>query len=158
MNWNENPSGQARVADRWGLGEPGLPPNTPNYTETSLLILWEMKVFGGAKGKLDFLTSEHPEKKIAFMLPEWWKGPAASERVFIFGDVACAQKVGIFPPNVYLRVKFLSIKPTLIYSGELENEMSQLSAICPFFSSLCPFTTFFSSNTVHAGAKFSHWV
>lgn len=29
--------------------------------------------------------------KIAFMLPEWWKGPTASERGFIIWDVACAQ-------------------------------------------------------------------
>lgn len=53
------------------------------------------------------------------------------------------QEVDSFPLNVYLRVKFLSIKPTLICSRELENEMSQLSAI---FSSLFishPFHNFF---------------
>lgn len=40
------------------LGKPGLAPkrSNPNYTKTSYLILWEMKVFGGVKGKLDFTT------------------------------------------------------------------------------------------------------
>lgn len=46
-------------------GAAGLPPNrcTQNYTKTSHLILWEMKVFWGVKGKFYFLTSEHPHTK-----------------------------------------------------------------------------------------------
>lgn len=35
-----------------------------NYTKISLLILWEMKVFWAVRGKLHFLTSEHPKNCI----------------------------------------------------------------------------------------------
>lgn len=90
--------------------------------------------FLSSEGEIGLLDFRPSTKKIEFMLPEWWKGPTASERVFIFWDVACAQNgigtgSGHIPQNLYLRVKFLSIKPNLIYSGELENEMSPLSSI-----------------------------
>lgn len=148
MKWNENPSDQTPVPDRWGLGEHLASLQTAalkNYTKTSRLILWEMRVFWGVKGKLDFLTSEHP-KNCIYVTWVMKRPTGLWEGFYHLRRCLCTEwnsAPDIFPRNVYLRVKFLSIKPTLIYSGELENEMSQLSAIFQFFSCLNLFTTFF---------------
>lgn len=81
---------------------PGTAPNhsTHNHTKTSGLILGEMKVFQRWRG--NWTSWLQNILKIAFMLPEWWKGPTACERGFIISDVACALN-GIqhrtFPPE-----------------------------------------------------------
>lgn len=76
MKWNENPSDQSLVPDRWGLGE-----SLASVQTTVLSEEW-----GG-----NWTSWLENTLKIAFMLPEWWKGPTASERGFIIWDVACAQ-------------------------------------------------------------------
>lgn len=95
---------------------------------------------------------QYIRKKIAFMSPEWWKGPTAAEFFFFFFLSSAAspvhrmelkQEVDVLPQTAYLRIKFLSIKPTLIYSGELGNGRSQLLDI--FFRLFIshPFSQFF---------------
>lgn len=140
-------------------GMPGLSPNrgTRNYTKTSHLIPSEMKVFWGVKGKLYFLTTEHP--KNCFMFPLWWKGPMVSERVFIIWDVACAQN-GVSAPdssllNIYLRLKFLSIKTNFdLFSGRGKWNVQTFDYFL-FFSCLLPLTTFIRAFIVHTEGEFS---
>lgn len=151
MKWNERPSDQTPVPDGWGLGETsGLAPNRSSQKHTKTLPPDSMgdEVFWGVNGKLYFLTWEHP-KKIAFMLPSWWKGPTASERVFIIRDVACALN-GIWretlpppPTSTWEKSSSLSLLNQLWFIQEKwKNQMSQLWTIFPFFSCLVPSTTF----------------
>lgn len=115
----------------------GLTPNrsAQNYTKTSHLISREMKVSWGVKGKLYFLTSEHPKNCIYVTLV--MKRPSGLWEGF-YHLRCCLWTDGIqhrtfSPRNVILRVKFLSNRLTLISSGELENELSQPPTIIHSF-------------------------
>lgn len=92
MKWNENPSDQSLVPDRWGLGESlASVQNTVLQTTQKpppwFLARWRFSEEWGG----NWTSWLENTLKIAFMLPEWWKGPTASERGFIIWDVACAQ-------------------------------------------------------------------
>lgn len=110
--WSE--SGARSMRPR---GKPGLSPNH--------------SAFWGVRGKLNFLTWEHP-KNCIYVTWVMKRPNGIREGFYHLRRCLCTEwnsALDIFPWNVYLRARFLSIKPTLIYSGELENEMSQLSAI-----------------------------
>lgn len=92
MKWNEKPSDQSLVPDRWGLGESLASVQTTVLQTTQkpppwFLARWRFSEEWGG----NWTSWLENTLKIAFMLPEWWKGPTASERGFIIWDVACAQ-------------------------------------------------------------------
>lgn len=69
MKWIENSSDRNAEADRWGLWE-------SLASLQNVAIQTTQKPPEGEIGLPNTL-------KIALMLPEWWKGPTACERVFI---------------------------------------------------------------------------
>lgn len=145
MNGNENPSGPTPEPDRWGFGE-----RLASLQTAALLSLDFLgdEGFLRSEGNIvlfDFRTST---KKLHLC---YWvmKGPWAgfffkSSKALPVHRMELEQEVDVFPRTVSLRIKFLSIKLTLIHSRELGNEIRQLWAIFLVFPSHL-FTTFFAA-------------
>lgn len=137
-------------------GTPGIAPNrsTQNGTKPPTWFFgrwWFSEEWGG-----NWTSWLQNILKIAFMLPEWWKGPTASERVFIIWDVACAQN-GIqhwtFSPKTSIWESSSSLLNQLWFipqNGKMKWANFQL--FFRFFSCLI----LFRSNMVHIEGKFRH--
>lgn len=134
MKWNENQSDQTAAPDGWGLREclASLQTAALETTQKPLtwfLLRWRFSVEW--RGNYTSWLENILKIALCFLCDE--KAQWSLRGFFIIWDVACAQN-GISapdssPPNIYPRVKFLSIKPTLIYSGERKNEMCKLLTI-----------------------------
>lgn len=141
-------------------GTPGLAPNrsTRNYTKTSHLILREMKVFGGVRGKLDFLTSEHP-KNCIYVTWVMKRPDGLWEGFYHLRRCLCTEwnsALDIFPETSIWEQSSSLLNQLWFVQEDWKMKWANFQLFFQFFSFLILFTTFFRSNVVHTEGKFSH--